>query len=127
MKKLATIIYLASFMLSFAELGQFLKIPSFIGHYKEHKLADQHLTLLDFIQIHYLGAIEVDDDYQQDQKLPFRDADNLAISTSLSFEALPFSMDIEPLQQIMPQFSIYNGMNKALITSCDFFQPPRLT
>lgn len=114
-------------MLSFAELGQFLKIPSFIEHYKEHKLADQHLTLLDFIQIHYLGAIEVDDDYQQDQKLPFRDADNLAINTSLSFEALPFSMDIEPLQQIMPQFSIYKGINKALITSCDFFQPPRFT
>ena len=112
-------------MLSFAELHQFLKIPIFFQHFNEHKLVDEHITLLDFLQEHYVGAIEMDDDYQQDQKLPFRDACNLVVNISLSCQALPPSIEIEPLQEILPQFSIYKDINKILISSCDFFQPPR--
>lgn len=114
-------------MLSFAELHQFLKIPVFFQHYNEHKKADEQITMFAFIQEHYLGLIEIDDDYQQDQQLPFRDADNLAINTSLSCQALPPSMEIEPLPEILPQFSIYKDISKVLISSRDFFQPPRFT
>ena len=114
-------------MLSFAELHQFLKIPVLFQHFNEHKQADEHITMFVFIQEHYLEVIEMDDDYQQDQQLPFRDACNLVVNTSLSCQALPPSMEIEPLQEILPQFSIYKDINKVLISSCDFFQPPRFT
>lgn len=127
LKKLAAIIFLGAFMLSFAELHQFLKIPVFFQHLNEHKAKNELVTLQSFIQEHYLDKIEMDDDYQQDQQLPFRDTCDLVMNISLSCEALPPSMDIDPLQNLLPQFSMYRDNNRSLIPSFDFFQPPRIT
>jgi len=62
-------------MLSTTELYQMLKIPILIEHFFEHKSQNSALSFRDFMTIHYNGNhLENhphNDDYEQDQKLPF--------------------------------------------------------
>lgn len=75
MKRFIGIILLSIYLISTTELKELLKFPTLIEHYFEHKAKDSDITLLDFLTLHYTGNhLEnhpIDDDYKQDQKLPF--------------------------------------------------------
>jgi hypothetical protein len=58
--------------LATTELGQLLKFPAFVQHYKEHKSENKDLTLAEFLMIHYSHGIVKDADYEKDMKLPFK-------------------------------------------------------
>ena len=74
MKRTAGIFLLSIYIFSFAEVHNLVKIPVLFQHFKEHKQEDPSISFWDFIKIHYMDPIVVDDDYQRDQQLPFRDA-----------------------------------------------------
>jgi hypothetical protein len=73
-------ILLLTFMLSHTELHQFFKIPVLFEHLSEHRKQDPSITFIQFIKLHY-DKIVIDDDYQRDQQLPFRNADCAAVIT----------------------------------------------
>ena len=102
-----------------------MKIPVFIAHLKEHRQLDPRISIWAFIKLHYLDPIVVDDDYQRDQQLPFRDTDCCAITATNVCELLPLTVDIQPPVELSKQFDLYIENNKSRLALFDIFQPPR--
>lgn len=75
MKKLLAICFLTIYIASATEISQLLRFPLLIEHYFQHKAKNPALSVVDFISVHYTGNhLENhphDDDYEEDQKLPF--------------------------------------------------------
>jgi hypothetical protein len=71
MRKLFTYIVISLYLLGSTEAYQLLKIGYLVEHYLEHKNASD-LSLLEFIDVHYLQPTVVDADYAEDMKLPFK-------------------------------------------------------
>lgn len=75
MKKVLAIFFLSTYLISTTELGQLLKFPMLVEHYFEHKEKNPQISVMEFLVLHYEGNhLENhphDDDYDQDQKLPF--------------------------------------------------------
>ena len=111
-------------MLAFTEFHQLLKVPFMIEHFKTHRLADPSLSFISFLKIHYVGPIIIDDDYQQDQQLPFRDVDCSLMNTTVC-ECDPISVEIKSLPEVVNEFHCYNEINKPQFAAFGIFQPPR--
>ena len=68
------IFFLSAYLISTTELSQLLKFPVLVEHYVEHKEKNPEISIVDFLVLHYNNHLENhphDDDYDQDQKLPF--------------------------------------------------------
>ena len=68
------IFFLSAYLISTTELSQLLKFPVLVEHYVEHKEKNPEISIVDFLVLHYNNNLENhphDDDYDQDQKLPF--------------------------------------------------------
>lgn len=71
MKKIITYIAISFYLLGTTEASELLKLGYFVDHFIEHNKAS-NISLLEFIDIHYVKATIIDDDYSEDQKLPFK-------------------------------------------------------
>ncbi|CAA7386509.1 hypothetical protein CHRY9393_00805 [Chryseobacterium fistulae] len=65
-----SILLLSLYLVSTTEVYQFLKIPTLIEHYWEHKRMNPEMSVTAFLKIHYDHPVK-DGDYGKDQKLPF--------------------------------------------------------
>ena len=113
------------YMFSFAEFHNLLKIPVLFEHYQEHRAQNSVSGFWSFITLPYLDAYVIDDDYQEDRQLPFRDTDcGLVVNTSIcSFTPVVF--DIQPPAEPIREFFLFNDGHAPQFTSFDIFQPPR--
>src|SRR5689334_2638991 len=112
-------------MMSFSELHQFLKLPVLVQHFMEHKKLDPSISLFAFLELHYVHQYIIDDDYQRDKQLPFREGDCIANNTVTvechnSVIELPYSST-----EVKHEFVWYDEKDKPLISVADIFQPPR--
>lgn len=71
MKKYITLFLLFSYLFSMTELHQLLKINLLVEHYYEHN-DSKKLSVLSFLEMHYLNGNVKDKDFEKDQKLPFK-------------------------------------------------------
>ncbi|MGV3704781.1 MAG: hypothetical protein ACO1NU_05325 [Arcticibacter sp.] len=90
MGRLLAIWFLSVYLISTTELVEFLKFPVLIGHYISHKEKNPDISIVRFLAIHYEGNhLEnhpEDEDYQEDQRLPFIFHSHVL---SLSFVLIP--------------------------------------
>lgn len=127
LKKALSIVLLSMYLLSATQLGQLCKLPAVFTHYQEHQQHDPHLTLIEFFVIHYASDFVEDEDYKQDQKLPFKTIDN---SLSYSLGAI-VNQPIQwqcwrflPFQLKHASAFVDTGIPSSFIQS--IWQPPRL-
>ncbi|HEX2845580.1 MAG TPA: hypothetical protein VHN59_03445 [Chitinophagaceae bacterium] len=125
MKRLAGILFISVYMLAFAEFHQLMRIPFLIEHFNVHRQADPELSFSQFLNMHYMGPVIVDDDFMQDQQLPFRDAGCHTLLGSAVCSFAPPSFMIEPPAILSAEFYSYNEIKKPQFSSFDIFQPPR--
>jgi hypothetical protein len=98
LKKITAISFLCIYLLATTQLGQLLKFPAFIEHYKEHKAENKNLTLVAFLIIHYAYDVVKDADDEKDMKLPFKTANENGFSvTSIAPTPPTFSIAVEQL------------------------------
>ncbi|MFT3945375.1 MAG: hypothetical protein QM763_00260 [Agriterribacter sp.] len=124
MKKLTAIFLLGIYLMSFSECHQFLKIPFLIKHFQKHRQTDPSMSFGKFVQIHYLSAAVITDDFQQDEQLPFRSVD-CNITNIIHHTYAAVSLYIPPSSQLLKKFYSYNEINKIQHSAFDIFQPPR--
>lgn len=126
MRKGTAAILLTVFMLSHTELHQFIKIPVLFEHFREHRLEDPELGFLAFLRMHY-EKIVIDDDYQRDQQLPFRDVD-CGIVSAAATDIPPQIIRFE--RQSQSEYTVQFPPKRILAYThlhlADIFQPPRL-
>ena len=127
MKKAVAIFFMSIYMLSFSELHQFLRMPVLIQHFIEHRHQDPSISLLSFLNLHYIHQYIKDEDYQRDNQLPFRHTDCCVANTTISCEC-PVNAVIElPVRSIETknEFVLHDEDNHSLLAVADIFQPPR--
>lgn len=112
-------------MFSFAEFHNIVKIPVLFEHYKEHQSLDAEISFWSFIRLHYFDALQVDDDYQRDRQLPFRDMDCGMIVNTTICTFSPVALEILPPAEPVREFYHFNDGHTPQFTSFDIFQPPR--
>lgn len=126
MRKGMAAILLTVFMLSHTELHQFLKLPVLFDHFREHRQEDPGLGFFAFLRMHY-EKIVIDDDYQRDQQLPFRDAD-CGIISAMATDIPPQTIRIEKEHpgEFPQSFTVRRDVVYTHLYLNDIFQPPRL-
>lgn len=125
MKRIAGIFLIGIYMFSFAEFHNLLKVPILFEHFREHRQLEPSISFFSFIKLHYLDPIVVDDDYQRDQQLPFRDTDCCVMTVASVCECPQLSVEIDKPEDTVTEFHLYNEINKPQFVTFDIFQPPR--
>lgn len=76
MNKLVTFFLITAFLCANTSIGEFLKVPNLIEHYKDHKLEALNTTssFIDFIKEHYSKNTE--NTQKEHENLPFKTLDN---------------------------------------------------
>ena len=122
------IFFLSVYLISTTELSQLLKFPVLVEHYVEHKEKNPEISIVDFLVLHYNNHLENhphDDDYDQDQKLPF-----IVHTDVLSFcfvYTAPLSFDIKgvfPVNRKSKVLSFDDNFSENNFLS-SIWQPPR--
>ena len=72
MRKYIAIALVSIYVFSMTEVHQLLKMPLLVEHYLAHKDADKELSLLSFLEMHYLNGSHMDADSKHDMQLPFK-------------------------------------------------------
>lgn len=127
MKKTIAILLLFTYIFSFTETRELLKLPNFIEHYNEHKTDNSQITLLDFITLHYLNGSQKDADYAKDMKLPFKTHDLSCYN--LVIQDLPKIFDFYFSEVIIFEIknkNFYYFLNFSEGKSFSFYPPPKV-
>ena len=127
LKKLLTYLTLSLYLFSFTEARQILKLPNLIEHYISHELRDSNTTLFSFFKMHYLDEHQIDSDYSQDMKLPFKTHD-------FSFSAFSLTVPPKPLDFSLTAKRIFVEKKQNFAYSENFYpsvfqkiwQPPKI-
>jgi hypothetical protein len=126
-KKAVALFFMSIYMLSFSELHQFLKMPVLIQHFVEHQQKDHSISLLDFLNEHYIHQYIHDEDYQRDQQLPFRHSECCVTYATVCCES-PVNTTIEfpaRITESKNEFILHDEDSHSLLSVADIFQPPR--
>ena len=83
MKNWLSYLLLFTYLTSFSEIKQVVKMPKLIEHFISHKL-NNNMSFYDFLKMHYVDEQLVDNDYKQDMKLPFKTYDFSSSSITLN-------------------------------------------
>lgn len=124
MKKSITIFLLLCYMFSMTELHQILKAPLLVEHYYEHNDKEE-LSVLTFLEMHYLNGNVKDADYEKDMKLPFKNFQDNHPNVVLSLPEMNhiFNFIVYPVSEQKP-FCFDNQVNtSSFLTS--IWQPPK--
>lgn len=121
MRTLAAIILLFLFTTTQTPLGQLLKLPLLIEHYRKHKKLDD-VSFLKFLNDHY-AADHNDADRPEDEQLPFKTVLLQSIGSALVPDIVTTDFALTP-----------NGPAKMLLQKfyilqqhlCSIFHPPRV-
>lgn len=72
MKRLMAYILLSSILISNTEMHEIFMLPALYSHYMDHKSEQESISLVDFIQIHYLDEDGDSSDNSDERKMPFK-------------------------------------------------------
>lgn len=85
------------FTASSTPLGELLKLPALIGHFREHRIESPEMTVIGFIVLHYFSGDVRDADYERDMQLPFKTMDQSPITLALApIEPAPCAQQLTP-------------------------------
>jgi hypothetical protein len=125
MKRFAAYLFCTLYLLSTTESYQLLKIPIIVEHFHQHQKNNKDITLLEFIDIHYMHGSPVDDDYEQDMHLPFKRVNHNVNMTPAHVKTV---MNISFILALLPQGDDFVVVDDPRIQSkylTPVFQPPK--
>jgi len=126
MKKAAAIFLFILYLFGSTEAYQLLKLPMLVQHYIKHEKEQPGISLLAFLKMHYSKNILIDDDWQQDMKLPFKTHDSdVCMMASVSLPSHRIIFDIVPPPVVSPTFVICETNQYSFLSLQDIFQPPK--
>lgn len=95
-------------------------------HFVEHREENNHLTLWQFLQMHYANDNIQDEDYAKDMKLPFKSHDHCMASIVNLYMPSQKMVIIKPVLFIENQhFKIQESFFQSIFLS-NIWQPPRI-
>lgn len=126
MKKIISIVILATYLCSFTELTELLKFPLLLVHYSEHNHQDKNLSFSDFLFMHYQQAHDSDGDDEADKHLPFKSHDNCIYSSPFNLLAQTNTIHIKPVETELHEILLQEQQLFYPSFSSNIWQPPKL-
>jgi hypothetical protein len=113
---------------SFTPLKEILKVPVLFIHYNIHLEETPEMTIVEFLDMHYMHGLVLDSDFEQDQQLPFKVVDfvNLPVFLVIDNKEITFP-------QICPTSSFKSKMTFSFINfkgdlfAGGIFHPPKIS
>lgn len=124
MNKLIAIFLITIFLCANTSIGQLLKIPNLIEHFKEYQteVNSESNSFTQFIKIHY--SKNTNHNEKEHQNLPFKTFDNSA-HVLFTFSSIIFQLEIiKPLISVKKKFFYTNSFKSNLFTS--IWLPPKI-
>lgn len=81
---------------STTQISQLYKLPILVSHYLEHSDNTFSFNELEEFITHHYGGHEMDEDWETDQKLPFKTADRVHLDPCFISD---FTLELNPLYQ----------------------------
>jgi hypothetical protein len=100
------------------------KLPMLVSHFIEHSKLDSHISVIQFLSMHYWGEDIDDDDDEKDMKLPFKKVDShFAYQIPIPpAKAIVVKQEFSTFEVLQPLFKDGHFSNPALAS---LFRPPR--
>ena len=127
MKNVVSIFFLTVYLLASTQAHELLKLPIVFAHFSEHKNEDKSISLLEFLDMHYMHGSPKDDDYDRDMQLPFKTTSS-AISVIFNAD-IPYTKAFyyaEPIRIL--EKKLYANTDPYLLSVylSNIWQPPRV-
>lgn len=124
MKKIIAFTLITIFLCANTSIGQLLKVPNLLEHYKEHKTdsVTSSISFIDFLKLHYSKNAE--NNTEEHQNLPFKTLDNV---TNVFFTISCVNFQIQVVKSIISgkrKFFYNKSFKSNLITS--IWLPPKI-
>lgn len=126
MKKFLSIVILFSYLSSYTEFREFLKLPILLEHYSEHNSKDSNLSFSEFLCMHYTHAHEADGDDEQDKNLPFKSHNGCASNFSSNLYAQQQTIAIKPVVTELNNSISWNEDYIYSSFAASIWQPPKV-
>ena len=123
MNKLIVYFLAFVFLCANTSLGQLVKLPNLVEHYKAHKneLSSNSISFIEYIKLHYAKNV---DNNQDHQNLPFKTLDN-STSVLFVFPLMTFQLQlVNPIIAITKKFFYNKSFTSNLIIS--IWLPPKI-
>lgn len=123
MNKLIVYFLVFVFLCANTSLGQLVKLPNLVEHYKVHnnELSSNSISFIEYIKLHYAKKV---DNNQDHQNLPFKTLDN-SISVLFVFPLMTFHLQlVNPIIAITKKFFYNKSFTSNLIIS--IWLPPKI-
>jgi hypothetical protein len=125
MRKMVAIFFLSVYLTAFTPFKEVWKLPVLIEHFMEHRAQDPSISILAFLDMHYMHGSPHDADYDRDMQLPFK----MVSHTSLITFAIPSSpihfQTAPPLYCKKEKPLLYNSTAYSFNFHNSIWQPPR--
>lgn len=126
MRKFAVSIFIGLYLLANTELHELVKLGFFVQHYAQHRTENPDLGLIDFIIIHYFSGNIMDDDYDQDMRLPFKTPDYFGLAAPSHTLPQPIFLPLMPPGvSELSVLLIYDQSKLPSSHLSDIWQPPK--
>ncbi len=128
MKKITTIFFLFIYLFSTTEAIQLLKIPSIFEHYAEHKKENPNISIVGFLEIHYMHGSPRDADYDKDMKLPFKTPSDCISVVTMAIIPQIFGFSFTKPINIIEKKN-YITLNQCIVSTylANIWQPPKFS
>lgn len=125
-RKIAVLILSVIYVLSSATATEFFKLPVLIKHYLDHRKENPTITAGTFLAQHYYYEKGTDKDAEEDNRLPFKSAENTSPVTLVSLTPPAFTeLQYNPNKNIKRIFGIYKKQYHPSQYLNNIWQPPR--
>lgn len=128
MKRLIAILCLLVYFFASTEAKQLFKVPVIFQHFAEHRQEDKQLSLLDFLDMHYLHGSPYDQDYDRDMKLPFKSSGDVFSFFPCTADRMPPAYQVVCPQKKIGKYLRFSTIDKPYTSPThNIWQPPRST
>jgi hypothetical protein len=118
---------LVVYTMSAFHFQEMLKFPMLVNHYKIHLNQNPNMDVLDFMYIHYIECSKDVSDYDEDQKLPFKNIDETGENVAQYFFQDLQTIVIGTFINETPAHVLPNFVNTFVSQfSSAIWQPPKL-
>lgn len=106
-------------------VNEFFKMTELIEHYSEHKHLDRHISIFDYLAMHYTQGDGQYPDHDRDMQLPFKQYNG----TSLVFIFFPPSQGVVAQDPLFTahekKIPLYKSPFHSAESLSNIWQPPR--
>lgn len=81
--------FILLYFVAFLQGSEVFRVPQLLNHYSVHKSQNPDMDFTGFMVLHYLSSDVHDDDYQEDQKLPFKQTQSALFTSHIVLSVPP--------------------------------------